>query len=422
MGLLDKLFGTGTKSAEQWWQEGRALVDTQEYDRAIACFNKALKLNPRDTANYAERGNAYLLKGDADAAIADFTQFIRLFGASEDQGPAPSFEFEVQELGDVTVVTFTNDKLTDLESIQDINEQVSSLVDELGRKRVLLDLGNVEFLSSGALGKFISLNKKLRVAGGQLTLCNMDPQIYEVFRLTKLDKLFRIEPHPRKDPDGNVGKSASPFEPSSAADFLKSRRRRKGLALGHVNRGAANSCKGDHDAAIADYTEAIRLDPAFTGAYVNRGNAYAVKEDYQRSIADYTEAIRRGDQDAYGDRAEAYRALGDEENAARDEHRMSARAHSARGDAHLRQGQIEQAIAAYAEAIRLDPTSERYAARARVFQAKQDCDQAIADYSEAIQLDPRDPMLYLMRAHMYQLRGDESLVAEDERQMEELRK
>jgi len=140
MGLLDKLFGAGAKSAEQWWQEGRALVDTERYDQAIACFNKALKLNPRDTANYAERGNAYLLKGDADAAIADFTQFIRLFGASEDQGPAPSFEFEVEELGDVTVVTFTNDKLTDLESLQEISEQVSSLVDELGRKKILLDL------------------------------------------------------------------------------------------------------------------------------------------------------------------------------------------------------------------------------------------------------------------------------------------
>ena len=280
----------------------------------------------------------------------------------------------------------------------------------------------MEFLSSGALGKFISLNKKLRVAGGQLTLCNIAPEIHEVLKILKLNKLFRIGPHPREAPDGDLGKSASPFEPSSAADFLKSRRRRKGLALGHVNRGAANSCKGDHDAAIADYTEAIRLDPAFTGAYVNRGNAYAVKEDYQRSIADYTEAIRRGDQDAYGDRAEVYRALGDEENAARDERRMSARGHSVRGDAHLRQGQIEQAIAAYTEAIRLDPTSERYAARARVFQAKQDCDQAIADYSEAIQLDPQDPMLYLMRAHMYQLRGDESLAAEDERQMEGLRK
>jgi anti-anti-sigma factor len=429
MGFFKKLFGSRRESAEEWWERGRALVARGEYDQAIACFNKALDLTPGDTANYLERGNAYLLKGDADAAIADFTQFIRL-----NQGPAVAPDLprgrklEVEESGDVTVVNFADSEILDEQSIQVLGEQLLSLVEELGRKKIALNLGNVELLSSAALGTFVALNRKLSVAGGWLALCNIDPRIYEVLEITKLSKLFRIGPLPvKEDPDGNLGAVASRPKPPSAADFLESRPWRHRLAIAHANRGAANCCKGNYDAAIADYTEAIRLHRAFAGAYVNRGNAFASKSDYRRAIADYTEAIRLqpgwvGEPNAYRGRAEAYRALGDEDKAAMDERRMSACDHSARGEAHLGRGELGQAIAAHTEAIRLDPDSERYAARARAFQAKGDYGRAIADYSEAIRLEPQDAMLYLMRANMHRVRGDEALAAEDERKMEELHK
>ena len=62
-----------------------------------------------------------------------------------------------------------------------------------GLRKLLLNFGNVEYLSSAALGKLITLNKKLQAVGGRLILCNIDPQIYEVFEITKLDKFFNIQ-------------------------------------------------------------------------------------------------------------------------------------------------------------------------------------------------------------------------------------
>ena len=99
---------------------------------------------------------------------------------------------EVEDIGDVTVVNFTDRKILDEQNIQAIGEQLFQLVDELGRRKVLLNFGNVEYLSSAALGKLITLNKKLANVGGRLILCNIDPQIYEVFEITKLNKLFSI--------------------------------------------------------------------------------------------------------------------------------------------------------------------------------------------------------------------------------------
>ena len=100
---------------------------------------------------------------------------------------------EVEDIGEVTVVNFTDKKILDEQNIQIIGEQLFSLVDEEGWRKILLNFGNVEFLSSAALGKLIKLKKKLEEVKGRLILCNISPQIYEVFEITKLDRFFTIQ-------------------------------------------------------------------------------------------------------------------------------------------------------------------------------------------------------------------------------------
>src|SRR5438067_38643 len=100
---------------------------------------------------------------------------------------------EVEESGDVTIVNFIDKKILDEQNIQKIGEDLFSLVDELGRKKILLNFSNVEYLSSAALGKFITLNKKVQTAAGKLVMCNINDDIFEVFEITKLNKLFNIQ-------------------------------------------------------------------------------------------------------------------------------------------------------------------------------------------------------------------------------------
>ena len=100
---------------------------------------------------------------------------------------------EVENMGDITVVHFLDKKILDEQNIQIIGEQLFNLVDNEGCRKVLLNFGNVEYLSSAALGKFISLNKKVQSKGGKLVMCNINDDIYEVFEITKLNKLFNIQ-------------------------------------------------------------------------------------------------------------------------------------------------------------------------------------------------------------------------------------
>jgi anti-sigma B factor antagonist len=96
----------------------------------------------------------------------------------------------VEDVGDIAVVGFVDKKILDEQNIQLIGDDLFRLVDELGRRKILLNFSNVEFMSSAALGKLIKLHQKLAAAGGKLILCSKS--IMEIFELTKLDKMLTI--------------------------------------------------------------------------------------------------------------------------------------------------------------------------------------------------------------------------------------
>src|SRR3954447_21019723 len=104
-------------------------------------------------------------------------------------------------------------------------------------------------------------------------------------------------------------------------------------------------------------------------AHHNRGLAYAKRGGLENAIADFDEAIRLNPQ--------------------------SARPYNDRGFTYARQGNFDRAIADYSEAIRLDP---RYVLALRnrgfAYYVEREYDRAISDYNVAIQLDPKDIAAY----------------------------
>jgi anti-sigma B factor antagonist len=96
--------------------------------------------------------------------------------------------------GDVTIVKFVDRKIIDATAIQELGEELFSLVERDGLKSQILNFASVEFLSSAALNKLIMLDKKIKAVRGKLRLCNLRPEIYEVFAITRLNVLFDIKP------------------------------------------------------------------------------------------------------------------------------------------------------------------------------------------------------------------------------------
>ena len=100
---------------------------------------------------------------------------------------------DVSEVGDVTVVRLRDQRITEDRKIDQLAQELYDLVDGKDRRKLLVSLCSVDFLSSAALGKLITLDKKTMARGGLLKLSNVCPDLSQVFSVTRLDRLFDIE-------------------------------------------------------------------------------------------------------------------------------------------------------------------------------------------------------------------------------------
>ena len=79
----------------------------------------------------------------------------------------------------------------DVSTAPELRERLLALA-EAGRTVAVVDLSDVSFVDSTALGVLVSGVKRLRSAGGDLRLVVTQPRISKVFEITGLNDVFRI--------------------------------------------------------------------------------------------------------------------------------------------------------------------------------------------------------------------------------------
>ena len=95
--------------------------------------------------------------------------------------------------GEVCQVEFLDHNILEEVNIQAIATEIYRVIDELLLPKLLISFKNVEHLSSAALGTLITINNKIKEKGGQLRLSDINPRVYEIFLITKLNMLFQID-------------------------------------------------------------------------------------------------------------------------------------------------------------------------------------------------------------------------------------
>lgn len=104
----------------------------------------------------------------------------------------PWAHLKIKRNDDVSVVEFADRKILEELAIQEIEEELHQVVDSEPSIKLLLNFRNVDHLSSAALGMLITLNKKVKEHNGELKLSDINRQIYEVFKITRLNRVFDI--------------------------------------------------------------------------------------------------------------------------------------------------------------------------------------------------------------------------------------
>jgi anti-sigma B factor antagonist len=95
----------------------------------------------------------------------------------------------VEKLGDVTVVT-VNAEALDASNAEEFRQEMAPVLADC--RRLVLDLGRVQFMDSRGCGAILSCLKRVAEAGGDLKLCQVGRFVRTVLELMRLHRICDI--------------------------------------------------------------------------------------------------------------------------------------------------------------------------------------------------------------------------------------
>jgi anti-anti-sigma factor len=94
--------------------------------------------------------------------------------------------------GEIRIIFIDEVRLLDAAVIEQCYREIIEVLEKVEESNVLLHFGRLVFMSSAALGMLIRVHKKCKEFKISLKLCNITPEIRQVFKITALDKILDI--------------------------------------------------------------------------------------------------------------------------------------------------------------------------------------------------------------------------------------
>jgi tetratricopeptide (TPR) repeat protein len=297
---------------------------------AVADLTEALRLESSRASTYERRAYAYLRTGDGRRAIEDATEALRLdpklVAAYAHRGTAYSSLSQWEHA------------LVDLD--EHLRRAPNFPWSLYSRTLAHLALGHIDRARSDAdrtikvnpnENLFWNMRARVRMAQGDRTGAFAD--LDQSTRVGSVEGKYNA--HALR---GEIEVSLSMIDPA-IEDFTTALRLAPATTHSqdtrlYTERGGLYLARGDVEAALKDLDESIRLRSKSPFSYLHRGMAHTRQAQFDLAIADFDTATRLAGDDKH----------------------LAAGCIQCRADALAASGRIEQAEAAYAEALRVDPT------------------------------------------------------------------
>ena len=95
-----------------------------------------------------------------------------------------------RQAGDVTIVQMKGRIVLGEESAS-LRDLVRDLLSK-GHRKILINLGDVNYIDSSGLGSLVSAFTSVKKQGGELKLLNLTNKVHDVMQITKLYTIFEI--------------------------------------------------------------------------------------------------------------------------------------------------------------------------------------------------------------------------------------
>lgn len=91
--------------------------------------------------------------------------------------------------GDVSIVSFNGS--LDSNTSKEAGDQLDKLIDE-GKTKFIIDLTNLEYISSSGLRILLSASKRLKLLRGVMKICGLNETVNEVFEISGFTMIFTV--------------------------------------------------------------------------------------------------------------------------------------------------------------------------------------------------------------------------------------
>ena len=97
-----------------------------------------------------------------------------------------------REVGDVAVVDFSG-RITLGEGSAMLRKTIRDLISN-GRKKILLNLADVDYIDSSGIGELVGAYTSVRSADGELKLVYLTKRVRDIIQITRLFTVFDVQP------------------------------------------------------------------------------------------------------------------------------------------------------------------------------------------------------------------------------------
>ena len=96
-----------------------------------------------------------------------------------------------RQVGDISVVDFSG-KITLGEGSATLRKMVRDLIDN-GQRKILLNLGDVDYIDSSGIGEMVGAYTSVRTANGELKLVHLTKRVHDIIQITRLFTVFDVQ-------------------------------------------------------------------------------------------------------------------------------------------------------------------------------------------------------------------------------------
>lgn len=364
----------------------------KKFAEAEEHFTKAIKLKPRSSQSFADRGALYLHMRQYANAVSDFTRAIAL-----DRRNSRAFEFR----GFCYTQLQQYDK-----AINDLSRAIALIPDDAqayqNRAAAYAKLGKQSLAD-----KDLMTLKKLGFSARARRLCGRGRHMMDEGRfhdaLRCFDKAIEDSPNYtaayfyRADARQKIGQ----FD-EALKDCDVVLQKDSNFAQAHKLKGICLYQQEWFGRAVVEFSRAISLDSHDVDALMRRADARKAKGDYAMAVSDMNAALKlEASPDFYAARAELFEKMGNTTEALHDYNKLiqmdpdHAGAYLKRANLYVKLKRLEEALRDCSRSLASNSKDElAYSLRANIHQMLGHTQQAIADYKTALSLDPGNAEFY----------------------------